>query len=271
MGTTRKLWKFCNILIRNYIIRILKSKRLKNKKPNISRLGERSILLKWDCEINEKNLFWLLSVKNFIKQKIDEVNVEVINTYNSILINYDYSIENAYDMVSMLNSINFKEINAGKIKQDTFILPVCYDQKFGIDLNEISTKNNLSIPEIIRLHAASDYTLYFMGFLPGFLYLGGMDKKLAIPRKNQPRKSIEKGAVGIAENQTGIYPKSSPAGWQIIGNCPVPLFSPKNEKPSPFAAGDKIKFSAVSLEEYEDIISVIKEEKYELKKQINND
>tara|TARA_R110002020_G_scaffold374098_3_gene585514 strand:+ start:271 stop:1005 length:735 start_codon:yes stop_codon:yes gene_type:complete len=244
---------------------------LRSRKPNIIRLGDRAVLLEWDFEINEKNLFWLLNLKELIIKKLYELKVEVINTYNSILISYVYSIEYVYDADFWLNAFDFNEVSVENIQQDTFILPVCYDLQFGIDLNEISIKKDMEISEIINLHTASDYTLYFMGFLPGFLYLGGMDDRLAFPRKNQPRKSIEKGAVGIAENQTGIYPKSSPAGWQIIGNCPVPLFNPKSERPSPFSPGDKIKFNAVSLEEYLDIKQAIKQEKYELKKHGNND
>ncbi|MEH6407588.1 MAG: 5-oxoprolinase subunit PxpB, partial [Leeuwenhoekiella sp.] len=196
-------------------------------------------------------------------------NVEVINTYDSLLINYVSGIENVYDDFLVLKTYDFNVNFSEALSTRKFRLPVCYDAEFGLDLKEISDRNKLTVAQIIELHTAPDYLLYFLGFLPGFLYLGGMDKKLAIPRKKQPRKMIEKGAVGIAENQTGIYPRSSPAGWQIIGNCPVDLFDPKLEIPSLFLPGDKIQFFAIDKEEYVFIKEQIRQNKYELKP-INN-
>jgi KipI family sensor histidine kinase inhibitor len=102
--------------------------------------------------------------------------------------------------------------------------------------------------------------------LPGFLYLGGLDKKLQISRKIQPRMLVQKGAVGIGENQTGIYPKSSPGGWQIIGNSPVPLFDKNRLPPCEISAGDKVKFYQVSKSEFEKISEEITQGKFQFKK-----
>jgi len=135
-----------------------------------------------------------------------------------------------------------------------------------LDLKLISREKNLSLDQIIRLHTQPIYTVYFIGFLPGFLYLGGLDKKLQISRKIHPRMEVQKGAVGIGENQTGIYPKSSPGGWQIIGNSPVPLFDKNRLPPCEISAGDKVKFYQVSKSEFLKISEEIKEGKFQFKK-----
>jgi len=238
-----------------------------NNFPKIRPMGERGILIEFAPEIDEKLLEKLLFYKNKIEELYNEVTVEVINTYNSLLINYMFSIEDVYDDISRLQKL-FKEAKIGKLnKRKIVYLPVCYQEEFSWDLELIAKEKNLTKKEIIQLHTTPIYTVYFIGFLPGFLYLGGLDKKLRISRKNQPRMEIEKGAVGIGENQTGIYPKSSPGGWQILGNCPVNLFDKNNNPPCEISAGDKVKFYSISKDEFEEVSEQISNGKFELKKE----
>lgn len=238
---------------------------MNRQKPNISRLGERAILLQWDFEIEPENLNWLLSIKEYLLKYIIKSSVEVINTYNSLLIAYTINIDSVYSDFQLLGNVNFSQILLKEIHSKRYRLPVCYDGEFGLDLEELAASNGLQISEIITLHTAPVYTVYFIGFLPGFLYLGGMDERLRISRKKSPRNSVPKGAVGIAENQTGIYPNSSPAGWQIIGNCPIELFNPKLEIPCLISAGDQIQFYEISKKEHEEISDQIKAGIFELK------
>ena len=144
-------------------------------------------------------------------------------------------------------------------------IPVCYDKTFGIDLDEIAQKKRLTIQEIIQLHTSQKYEVFSIGFLPGFLYLGGLDKRLHFDRKSVPRLAVKKGAVGIGGMQTGIYPKTSPGGWQIIGNSPVKFFDVTSEKPCFAKAGDFIKFVPISLEEHQQISEAILKGNYNLK------
>lgn len=233
--------------------------------PKISLLGDRGILIKFEEKIQENVLEKVLFYKDIIENSSFKQKVEVFNAYNSILISYMFTIEDVYGEISTLKNL-FREANITKNRNyKIYELPVCYDVDFGLDLEHISEQKNLKIEEIIELHTASFYQVYFIGFLPGFLYLGGLDERLKIPRKNTPRKSVKKGAVGIGENQTGIYPKSSPGGWQILGNCPVSLFDKNATPPSPFLAGDKIKFKSISKSEYFEIEEQISEGKYQLK------
>ncbi len=228
--------------------------------------GQQAILISWPEEINKNTLAKILSVTNLIYKNQPKVKVEVINTFNSLLINYDLSIENIYNEIEYIKEVVSTAKITQKIKGRKFKIPVCYEEKFGLDLQEISQQKNIAVEEIIRLHTASVYTLYFIGFLPGFLYLGGLDKALEIPRKKTPRLEVEKGAVGIGQKQTGIYPQKSAGGWQIIGNSPIELFDATKENPSPFSPGDEIMFQAISLEEHEAIRQKIKGNRYELEK-----
>ncbi|SFC30987.1 inhibitor of KinA [Zunongwangia mangrovi] len=238
--------------------------------PHISQLGDNAILIQFEKIISEKVLDEVLFYKNLIQQLYVKQKVEVINTYNSILINYFVTIEDVYSDLKAVKEVFQQNNNTKNIDSRVFEIPVCYDLDFGIDLELISKEKDLEVSEIISLHTQPEYRVYFMGFLPGFLYLGGLDKKLQISRKSQPRMKIEKGAVGIGENQTGIYPKVSPGGWQIIGNCPVDFFDKNSEIPTQISAGDYIKFKSVEKEEYEQIKEQVKNGNFQLKKQERN-
>ncbi len=233
--------------------------------PKISPLGDRGILIKFDDKISEEVLQQVLFYKEAVENSEFKQKVEVTNAYSSLLISYMFTIEDVYDEVLRLEQL-VAEANIPKNRNyKIFHLPVCYDKEFGLDLELISQQKNLSIDEIIQLHTSPLYRIYFIGFLPGFLYLGGLDEKLKISRKKSPRKSVEKGSVGIGENQTGIYPKNSPGGWQILGKCPVDLFDENVKPPSPFSAGDKIKFESVSKDEFFRIREQIRNGNYKLK------
>ncbi|MCM8570593.1 5-oxoprolinase subunit PxpB [Gramella jeungdoensis] len=233
--------------------------------PEISPMGERAILINFGENYSPEKLRKLLFYKDLLENKLVKEKVEVINTYNSILISYMFTIEDVYSEISSLKSL-FDEANIPKnFNSQIFYVPVCYDEEFGPDLKLILDEKDLEIEEIIKLHTAPVYQVYFIGFLPGFLYLGGLDEKLQISRKKTPRKSVEKGSVGIGEKQTGIYPKSSPGGWQILGKCPVELFDKNEDPPTPFSAGDKIKFFSVSREEFFEIEEEVKRGNYKLK------
>ena len=233
--------------------------------PKISPLGDRAILIEFEPEINENVLEKVLTAKEILQNSKFKQKVEIINTYNSLLISYAFTIEDFYGEFLRLKELISRTNISKKSNYKIFHLPVCYDEDFGLDLETVSEKKNLSVEEIIRLHNSPIYQIYFIGFLPGFLYLGGLDEKLKISRRKTPRKSIEKGSVGIGENQTGIYPKNSPGGWQILGKTPVELFNKNEDNPSPFSAGDKIKFSSILKEEYYEIKEKIQNGNYKLK------
>ena len=129
-------------------------------------------------------------------------------------------------------------------------IPVCYDLSLGIDLQEMSQQKNISVEEIIRIHINKIYRVFMIGFLPGFAYMGSVDESIITARRTQPRTNVAAGSVGIAGEQTGIYPLDSPGGWNIIGQTPLKLFDAKREKPVLLEAGDEIQFAAIDINEF---------------------
>jgi inhibitor of KinA len=133
-------------------------------------------------------------------------------------------------------------------------VPVCYGGEYGPDLGEVADYHNMTTDEVVKIHTSGKYLVYMIGFAPGFPYVGGMDPRIATPRRKTPRLKIPKGSVGIAGAQTGAYPLETPGGWQLIGRTPLELFRPNDtEHPSVLQAGDNIEFYAVTEKEFADI------------------
>lgn len=129
-------------------------------------------------------------------------------------------------------------------------IPVCYDGEFGPDLESVASLHGLTADEVVALHAAADYRVHLVGFVPGFPYLGGLDAKLATPRRESPRTAVPAGSVGIGGAQTGIYPVESPGGWQLIGRTPLRLFDAHRDPPALLRAGDRVRFLPVDAEAF---------------------
>ncbi|BAO77641.1 5-oxoprolinase subunit PxpB [Winogradskyella sp. PG-2] len=234
-------------------------------KLQYSQLNEYSILIEWPVIIDEKMLKNILNFKNAIHKKYSKQKVEVINTYNSILIIYDFNINDATSEFEMLKSLFLDKTNYSESKPHIWEVPVCYDDEFGVDLEHFSNLKKLSISEIIQLHSEAIYTVYFIGFLPGFLYLGGLNSNLFLDRKTAPKLNVKEGSVAIGGQQTGIYPQDSPGGWHIIGNSPIKLFNSNQNPPCNIKAGDKVKFVPISNTGYKHIQLDIMQSEYQLK------
>jgi KipI family sensor histidine kinase inhibitor len=124
-------------------------------------------------------------------------------------------------------------------------IPVRYGGEHGPDLGTLADARDLSIEAVVALHTAPEYVVHFVGFLPGFAYLGGLDPRLATPRREVPRTSVPAGSVGIGGVQTGVYPIASPGGWHLIGRTDLRLFDPSREPAALLATGDRVRFRAV--------------------------
>ncbi|NAS30060.1 5-oxoprolinase subunit PxpB [Flavobacteriaceae bacterium R38] len=212
--------------------------------------GEAAILIEWPQSIDDKILLDIINFKEEIEKKLDIHHIELIPAYNSLTVinhNKDIKLQGLKEELKRIyTSVNKNIIG----KQKLWEIPVCYDETFGIDLEHICEEKGMSKEELIQLHSEAIYTVYCIGFLPGFMYLGGLSKRLETPRRETPRLNILKGSVGIAENQTGVYPQDSPGGWNIIGNSPINLFDINKETPCFVKTGDKIQFRGISLPEY---------------------
>ena len=232
--------------------------------------GNHAVLIEWPSKIDKNTLKDIILFKNKISKNNIKVMVDIINTYNSITVIYQSTIKNIYNEILTLKSIYISAEPEFKVKNYCWEIPVCYDLDFGYDLKEISIKNKMDINSIISIHSTTIYTVYFIGFLPGFLYLGGLDKRLNFNRKSNPRLIVEKGSVGIGGSQTGIYPQNSAGGWNIIGKSSISFFDIDKDKPCFAKAGDRVKFVPISIEEYQQIEKQVEVGSYQLEKQLLN-
>jgi inhibitor of KinA len=129
-------------------------------------------------------------------------------------------------------------------------IPVCYGGEFGPDLQEVAALHSLTPAQAIKAHAAAIYTVCFLGFAPGFAYLGGLPDTLATPRLATPRRKVPAGSVGIAGQQTGVYPFSTPGGWRLVGRTPLKMFRPDREAMSLLMIGDRVRFTPITREQF---------------------
>ncbi len=224
-----------------------------NFKINFKPIGQAAILVEWPNKIDEGILQNILLLQSQIENSLGPFVVETINAYNSLTIIYKPNSISFSDLIQKIQNLYDSEKHDGVGKKKTWKVPVSYDIEFGIDLNDIAKSKNLTVDEIIHLHCKAEYVIYFIGFLPGFLYLGGLPEAIHVPRKSTPRLRIKKGAVGIGGKQTGIYPFESPGGWNIIGNCPIPLFNSNSNPPCFANAGDHLRFFPIDKEQYNEI------------------
>jgi KipI family sensor histidine kinase inhibitor len=132
----------------------------------------------------------------------------------------------------------------------TVEVPVCYEAQFAPDIEEVAKQTRLSVEEVARLHAAGDYRVLMIGFAPGHAYMGGLDEKLAVPRRPTPRAVVAAGSVAIANDQTVIYPYAISGGWSVIGRTPLAVFDAGRQEPSLLAPADRVRFRAISKEEF---------------------
>lgn len=130
-------------------------------------------------------------------------------------------------------------------------IPVCYDVNCAPDITSLASTKQITIDTLIQLHTAVTYRVFMNGFLPGFAYMGKVNEKINAPRLTSPRQKVPAGSVGIAGDQTGIYPMESPGGWQLIGRTPLALFNTNSSKPCLIEPGDQVQFYPISFHEFE--------------------
>ena len=225
--------------------------------------GRSAILVEWPANISQDIIQDIISFERHIKE-IDSI-LDTIIAYNSLLIRYQNPIVDQELTIRQLK--NKYTALSYLIKQDQFLweIPVCYDASFGLDLEEIANKKKCSVADIVRLHTETDYLVYFIGFQPGFLYLGGLHQNLHVPRKSNPRVRVDKGSVGIGSAQTGIYPQNSSGGWNIIGKSPLNFFNMKASNPCFAKPGDRIQFVSVDLHTFYQIEKEVANQKFRIK------
>ncbi len=176
---------------------------------------------------------------------------EIVPSYTSIMISYDFLKTSYKEICKEIDEVlNHAEEFSHDMTTRSISIPVYYGSEVGLDLEDLSKMKNLTVDEIISLHVKKEYFVYAIGFSPGFPYMGEVNEVLATPRLANPRAKVPKGSVGIADNQTAIYPQLSPGGWQILGRTPIAMFDTSYDGFSYLKVGDKVKFRPISKDEF---------------------
>lgn len=215
--------------------------------------GDTAITVCFENEISKEVNGFVTSFTCAVEQKGIKGVIELIPAFNSVTVLYDSTVTSAGTLKIKLERIIKKLGNSQQSSAVLYKIPVCYEEEFSPDMKNVEAHTGLSREEIIEIHSSTDYLIYMLGFLPGFAYLGEMDKRLATPRLDSPRVEISRGAVGIGGEQTGIYPVASPGGWQLIGRTPVLVYDRERENPILYKSGDYIRFVPISRNKYFEI------------------
>lgn len=211
-------------------------------KPRIVPLGDSALLVQLGDEIDLPINRQVHALANLITNSSINGIVETVPAYATLLVHYD-PLALSFTQIKnfMREKVTQVRENASR-RQKLIQVPVRYGGEWGPDLEFVASHCGLRIEDVIRIHSERVYTIFMMGFTPGFPYMGKLDDVLITPRLETPRTRVAAGTVAIAGSQTGIYSTDSPGGWQLIGWTPLELFDPESEFPFLFSPGDEVKF-----------------------------
>lgn len=220
--------------------------------------GDSAVSVELGQEISPAVNRRVMALQSCIKAALEKGSltgiVETVPAYCTLLLVYNPLVVGFDELVQRVTEIAAAMKAAESGQREVVEIPVAYGGEYGPDLGEVAACHNMTEEEVVRLHSAPEYPIYMLGFVAGFPYLGGMDERLATPRKSSPRLKIAAGSVGIAGGQTGIYSVESPGGWQIIGRTPLKLYDGEKEPPVLLSAGQYVKFRPVSEAEFKAMV-----------------
>lgn len=224
-------------------------------------LGDQALTFSLGNSIRQRDHERIQGMKRWLEQNPLPGLSDIVVAYSSLTVVYDlYQLTQANhsspasEFVSAVlrEAYHHSADHAADVAQKLWKVPVCYDQPWAPDLDTVARFGNITTSDVIALHTARVYRIFMIGFLPGFPYMAEVDAAIAAPRRDQPRQ-VETGSVGIAGIQTGIYPVSSPGGWQIIGRTPLKMFDRGSDPPVNLEPGHEVQFYAISRKEFEDL------------------
>ena len=227
--------------------------------PNIHivKANENSYIIYFSNDISPQIFTTVRYFCQALKKQKTHAFTHIIPAYNNVLVSYEKPSLSPSVMIGFLRDTvqkvleksNTDELeNSGK----KHYLPAYYHHEVGMDIDKVLQRCNLSsLEQLIALHSGTEYTVYAVGFCPGFAYLAEVNEKLSIPRHQSPRLSVPSGSIAIAELQTAIYPTSTPGGWHIIGNCPLSLTPKQNNLNTLWQIADKVVFEPINRKTYQ--------------------
>jgi inhibitor of KinA len=223
-------------------------------------LNERAITIELGESISEDVHGRVMSLRDEILEKSFAGILDVVTAYTTVTVYFDPDLisnsilQGKTPLQKMTQFVSEKAISLKEGKDNTvnsvITIPVCYHHDFAFDLQWVASHHNTTDEEIVRRHTNMEFTVFMIGFTPGFPYMGILPSDLESPRKQNPRIQVPAGSVGLAGKQTGIYPSATPGGWQIIGRTPLTLFDAKSARPSLLKPGDKVRFESISKDEF---------------------
>ncbi len=231
---------------------------LLNSRMRISAASDSSLLVTFESgeerdvsEISVQRHEEVMALYRYVRGLSDSRIRNVHPAYSSVLVDFDPLLLTHDELAATIRNASVGA--AVDVVTNVIELPVCYDAEFAPDLSFVAESTKLSEEKVISMHMSAEYFVCFLGFAPGFAYLGGLPAELHVPRRNSPRQFVVAGSVGLAGSQTGVYPFDSPGGWQIIGRTPLRMFDSHSSRPSRLSPGDVVRFRQCSREEFDEI------------------
>ena len=213
-------------------------------------LGDRALLITLGSSIDDATNHRVRALTARLEQVRITGLSELVPAFASIAIHYDPALASFDDIAAavtpFLDRLDGERLAPARVVE----IPVCYGGTYGPDLDYVARAHDLSPGDVVDLHTAPEYLVHMIGFAPGFPYLGGLDERLVTPRRDTPRTRVPAASVGIGGSQTGVYPIETPGGWHLIGRTPLRLFEPRRTPATLLAAGDRVRFRAISAVEF---------------------
>jgi KipI family sensor histidine kinase inhibitor len=222
--------------------------------PRLQLASDCSLLVTFGDAISRQHHLDVLRLFLLLRSEARPAIRNIHPAYSSLLISFDSLVVGTaafetyvHDLIGRIDSVAISPSR-------TVEIPVCYDKEFGPDLEFVAAHNDIRVDEAIHYHTSIDFLVYFLGFSPGFPYLGDLPKQLVTPRLSTPRVKVPAGSVAIGGSQTGIYPVDSPGGWRIIGRTPTRLFQSGNASPTLLQMGDVVRFKLITRKQFEQMV-----------------
>jgi inhibitor of KinA len=218
--------------------------------PSVVPLGDTAALVQIGDRIDRNTFLRIRALADSLERSPSRGMLEYVPAFTTLAVYYDPLVVSFDDISAQLASAVSDSGATDNLQPRIVQIPVCYGGDFGPDLDQVAAHTGLSSDEVIAIHSGAEYLVHMLGFAPGFPYLGGMSPRIAAPRRDSPRLKVPAGSVGIAGEQTGVYPLETPGGWQIIGRTPLALFRPSENPPALLRAGDLVRFRPITPDQF---------------------
>lgn len=224
--------------------------------------GDSHLVVEFGQTINLEDNLQVHALARHLTQLAPTGLREVVPTYRSLLISFDPLMLEHQALQQLCQAFLANSAGLKETRREIIEIPTLYGGEYGMDLASLAEEVGLSEQEVIDIHTSKEYPIYMIGFMPGYPYAGGLSRRIAVPRHKTPRTKVPAGSVAVAEQQTGVYPISSPGGWRLIGHTPIKLYTPERMPPTLLRAGQYMKFVAVDLEKYNGIKALVDRDEY---------